>query len=95
MARPFRLPVNQPDHVRVEGLSRLERHFATRFAISAAAYIARWNGGWTNAALLFERTSVRVTRPISDGAKRRIETAESPVRTSMGSGMSMTSSKKS
>jgi hypothetical protein len=35
MARPFRLPVNQPDHVRVEGLSRLERHFATRFAAGA------------------------------------------------------------
>jgi hypothetical protein len=35
MARPFRLPVNQADHVRVEGLSRSERHFATRFAIEA------------------------------------------------------------
>jgi hypothetical protein len=35
MARPFRLPVNQADHVRVEGLSRLERHFATRFAVGA------------------------------------------------------------
>jgi hypothetical protein len=35
MARPFRLPVNQPDHARVEGLSRLERHFATRFAAGA------------------------------------------------------------
>ncbi len=57
-------------------------------------YSAGRAGGRLNAALLFERTSVRVSRPISDGVKRRIEALESPVRASTGSGMSMMSAKK-
>jgi hypothetical protein len=41
LPRPFRLPVNQAGHVRVEGLSRLGRYFATRFAIAQFAWILR------------------------------------------------------
>ena len=66
--------------------------FVKRFAATSPDVVG--GAGRLNRSLLFERTSVRVSRPISEGAKRRMEAAASPVRASIGSGMSMTSSKK-